>query len=273
MSHTLTTLSNGIQVPKLAYGTGTKWFRRSNGSEAETGAINQELVDSLLAALRSGFTHIDTAEKVGIALAQYLKETGKPRSSVFITTKLSAPPKNVRQSIANSLKRLGPAIEGYVDLYLIHSPFWDYSSAESTLTMKQVNETKQVRAIGALQATNPSLPPTVNQIEFPRHLTSVNANVVTAAYGPLQPIAASKGTGVTGSQVLLAWGWAVGTIQVTTSSKLERLKEAVGALDVVLTPAEVSEITNAGSSVTARKFWGDKAALFDDLNQPASRIN
>ncbi|KAJ3050756.1 hypothetical protein HDU99_008582 [Rhizoclosmatium hyalinum] len=83
-------LNLGVAVPKLAYGTGTKWFKRG----ADPNAINQELVDSILTALRLGFTHIDTAEsygtepEVGLALGQYLKETGKPRSSIFITTKV-----------------------------------------------------------------------------------------------------------------------------------------------------------------------------------------
>ncbi|KAJ3017526.1 UNVERIFIED_CONTAM: hypothetical protein HDU68_011601 [Siphonaria sp. JEL0065] len=308
-------LSNGVKVPKLAYGTGTKWFRRDGTSDLEKpdASVNQELVDSILTALRAGFTHIDAAEvygtetEIGLAVAQYLKETGKPRSSLFITNKVSAPPKDIKASIAAQLKRLGPAVEGYVDLYLVHSPFWDYESPETTLTLEKVwgdleslvTETKQARAIGvsnwriqdfkAIQALNPKIQPTVNQIEFHaynqnptlrKHLAGEKSGVVTAAYGPLQPlvqfvesgpvkavvdkIAANKGPDVSGSQVLLAWGWAVGTIQVTTSSKEERLKEAVAALDIVLTAEEVEEITKAGEGIRLRKFFGDKKFSFDD---------
>ncbi len=86
------TLNDGTVIPALAYGTGTKWFKREGN--AASSDINQELVESIVSALRSGFTHIDTAEvygtepEVGKALEIYFKETGKSRSSVYITTKV-----------------------------------------------------------------------------------------------------------------------------------------------------------------------------------------
>ncbi|KAJ3074786.1 hypothetical protein HDU98_010278 [Podochytrium sp. JEL0797] len=311
MTQTHLTLNNGTShIPKLAYGTGTKWFRRTDATTTEPkDAINQELVDSIITALRVGFTHIDTAEvygteaEVGVALGLYLKETGKKRSDVFVTTKVWTPFKDIKQSMNESLKRLGPSVEGYVDLYLIHSPFWAYDGPESSMPMQKawiqmeslVTETKQARAIGvsnwriqdfeALMATNPTIPPSLNQIEFHAYCQgrSLRAHqdtiqVVTAAYGPLQPlikfvdsgsvqsvcdrIAAGKGAGVTGSQVLLAWGWAQGSVQVTTSAKEERMKEAVAALGVVLTREEVDEITRSGEGLSKRKFWEGK--VFDD---------
>ncbi|KAJ3078248.1 hypothetical protein HDU99_000687, partial [Rhizoclosmatium hyalinum] len=184
--HTIT-LNDGTNIPKLAYGTGTKWGKRANNLPPDE--INGELVDSILNALRIGFTHIDTAEwygtepEVGLAVGLYLKETGKPRSSVFITTKIAPPPTNVKESFEKSLKKLGPSLEGYVDLYLIHAPFWDYSSPESTVPIKKVwndleelVEAKKIRSIGvsnwriedlnAILATDPKIKPSVNQIEF-----------------------------------------------------------------------------------------------------------
>ncbi|KAJ3017527.1 UNVERIFIED_CONTAM: hypothetical protein HDU68_011602 [Siphonaria sp. JEL0065] len=310
----LIVLNNGIKVPKLAYGTGTKWRKNRPERPAHERAedyVNQELVQSILTALRLGFTHIDTAEgyetetEVGLAVAQYLKETGKPRSSVFITTKIRPPPKNVKETIAKQLKRLGPAVEGYVDLYLIHAPFWDFEAEPSLAQVWKdleslVTETRQARAIGvsnwriqdfrAIQALNPTVQPAVNQIEFHayyqspklhRYLeTELKNGLVTAAYGPLQPlisfiesgnvktiaekIAASKGNGVSTSQVLLAWGWAVGTIQITTSSKEERLKEAIAALDIVLAAEEVQEITKAGEGLALKSYVTNQRDQFDD---------
>ncbi|KAJ3209511.1 hypothetical protein HDU83_004672 [Entophlyctis luteolus] len=312
-------LNNGVAVPKLAYGTGTKWFKRAGaGAGADAAAINDELVQSILVALRSGFRHIDSAEgygtepEVGKALELFFAESGLTRADVFITTKVSPPPSNIKQALENSLKKLGPAAGGYVDLYLIHSPFWDYENTPPSIEKawrdleSLVLETKQVRAIGvsnwrikdfeAVAAIKPRVYPSVNQIEYHAYLQNENLHaylskpdspfpkVVTAAYGPLQPlvqfaeigrvkeaverIAASRGNGTTGSQVLLAWVWQSrgvgGSLVVTTSSKEERLREAVAAQTLVLNDVEVAEITASAEGTKRRKFFAPKADQFDD---------
>ncbi|ORY41992.1 Aldo/keto reductase [Rhizoclosmatium globosum] len=247
--HTIT-LNDGTIVPKLAYGTGTKWGKRN---AVNPDAINPELVESILTALRAGFSHIDTAEgygtepEVGLAVGQYLKETGKPRSSVFITTKVDFGPDSVV-----TIKQVWRDLEELVDAKLTRSI--------GVSNWRIQNQTK------------------VNQIEFHaynqglklREFADKEIGTTIAAYGPLQPlihfaetgrvqavvnkIAERKGDGVTGSQVLLAWGWAVGTIQITTSS---------GTLDLVLTDDEVEEISNAGAEYpNQRKFAVGK--VFDD---------
>ncbi|CAE7528788.1 P100/11E [Symbiodinium natans] len=74
-AHTIT-LRNGVKMPILAAGT---W--QYNDSVAE-----QVVVD----ALNSGFSHIDTAydydNQVGVGKG--LKRSGKPRHSIFVTTKV-----------------------------------------------------------------------------------------------------------------------------------------------------------------------------------------
>ncbi|KAJ3124058.1 hypothetical protein HK100_011377 [Physocladia obscura] len=299
-------LNDGTKIPKLAYGTGTKWFKGRTGSASE---LSSELVESILVALRAGFTHIDTAEaygtepEVGRALELYFAESGKTRADVYITTKVSPPPTNVHESLTNSLARLGPSASGYVDLYLIHQPFWD----TTTLPLAQVwqsleslvLDTKQTRSIGvsnfriaefdAIKGI-PGLrvAPAVNQIEYhaysqsrtlSTYLSTADAaisGVTIAAYGPLQPlqkfadVGSVKTTveriaavnGLSASQVLLAWGWAKGTVQVTTSSNEQRLKEAVAALNVTLTQEEVDEISASGGNVTFRKFGAGRS--YDD---------
>ncbi|KAJ3140378.1 hypothetical protein HK100_010062 [Physocladia obscura] len=299
-------LNDGTKIPKLAYGTGTKWFKGRTVSASE---FSSDLVESILTALRAGFTHIDTAEvygtepEVGRALELYFVESGKTRADVYITTKVWPPPTNVQESLTNSLARLGPSAGGYVDLYLIHQPLWD----TTTLPLAQVwqsleslvLDTKQTRSIGvsnfriAQFDAIKSIPglrvaPAVNQIEYHAYsqartlrayLSAADpavAGVAIAAYGPLLPllkfadagsvkptlerIAAAKGASA--SQVLLAWGWAKGTVQVTTSAKEERLKEAVAALDIVLTQEEVDEISASGGDVTFRKFSAEQT--YDD---------
>ncbi|KAI8618415.1 NADP-dependent oxidoreductase domain-containing protein [Chytriomyces sp. MP71] len=302
------TLANGTVVPKLAYGTGTKWFKRSGSTDA----VDEALVESILTALRNGFTHIDTAEsygtekEVGIAFGRYLEESGKKREDFYITTKVlntfssltMMPSGQIRASNGFEIRPSLTPSESYVDLYLIHSPFWDYNDSDEFPISKVwatlstfVTSTRQVRSLGvsnwraqdyeALLASKPAVLPQVNQIEFHAYIQNKplqelhkKLNVVPAAYGPLQPliafaesglvqetvtrIAVEKGNGTTASQVLLAWGFAQNTIQVTTSAKEERLKEAVAALNVELTPAELDAITKAGEAHELRKFWVGK---------------
>lgn len=71
------TLNNGVKIPVLGFGT----WKAQDGEEA---------YQSVLAALKAGYRHIDTAaiykneESVGRAI----KDSGIPREELFVTTKL-----------------------------------------------------------------------------------------------------------------------------------------------------------------------------------------
>ena len=105
-------LSDGTQIPWIAFGSGTAFFRKP-------------CKDACALALSLGFTHIDTAaaynneEDVGLAIA----ESKIPRENLFITTKLGEIPpwSTVEQCLQESLNKLQL---DYVDLYLVHSPQW-----------------------------------------------------------------------------------------------------------------------------------------------------
>ncbi|KAI8143876.1 NADP-dependent oxidoreductase domain-containing protein [Fennellomyces sp. T-0311] len=82
----------------------------------------KEVYDAVLAALKAGYRHIDTAyvyrneEAVGKAI----KDSGIPREELFITTKLwntSHRPDTVEAALETSLKNLQV---DYLDLYLMH---------------------------------------------------------------------------------------------------------------------------------------------------------
>ncbi|ORY52571.1 Aldo/keto reductase [Rhizoclosmatium globosum] len=275
-------------MPRLAFGTGTKWYK-TNGNESRD--IREDFVECVVSALEAGFTHIDTAEmygterEVGVALDRFLSKSGKKRSDVFITAKI-ADPANLSLRCKQSLERLGPAMAGYIDLYLLHSPFWDYFSPDSSQPMKTVwTELESlvhsglVRSIGvsnfriqdlqALADTNPSIPPACNQIEHHAYLQQLDLiqfgktvfpGMQVSAFGQLRPLQyfAEKGDvkavvdeiasrkSVTASQVLIAWGLQLGFVQVTTTDKKERLVEAVAAQSIELTEQEMDAIRNAG---------------------------
>jgi diketogulonate reductase-like aldo/keto reductase len=106
------TLNDGNAIPWLGFGTGTALYQ----SDAE------ELVRQ---AIETGITHLDGAQVYGNeqSLGAGIKASGKPRSELFVTTKLKPGSEgqviDVKASLKESLTKLGL---DYVDLFLIHSP-------------------------------------------------------------------------------------------------------------------------------------------------------
>ena len=87
----------------------------------------EETKNSVLAALKAGYRHIDTAAayKNEEAVGEAIRESGIPREELFITTKLwnqDMRDHKVKEAFELSLKKLGL---DYVDLYLIHWPVKD----------------------------------------------------------------------------------------------------------------------------------------------------
>ncbi|KAI9845014.1 MAG: hypothetical protein M1837_005158 [Sclerophora amabilis] len=100
-----------IEVPAVGFGTwaagGTGWCK-----------------DATLAALKAGYRHLDCAWKYGVdeEVGAAIRESGVPRSEIFITTKFwpnFAHPDNVSKCLDLSLQNTGL---DYVDLYLAHWP-------------------------------------------------------------------------------------------------------------------------------------------------------
>ena len=101
------TLNTGAKIPAIGLGT---WQSKPN-----------EVRDAVKIALQKGYRHIDTAlayeneHEVG----QGIKDSGVPRSEIWVTTKLDNTwHHRVADGIDSSLKSLGM---DYVDLYLIVS--------------------------------------------------------------------------------------------------------------------------------------------------------
>jgi glycerol 2-dehydrogenase (NADP+) len=78
--------------------------------------------EAVKVALQGGYRHIDTALAYGNEkeVGEGIKDSGVPRSEIWITTKLDNPwHSRVEDGINSSLKSLGV---DYVDLYLMHWP-------------------------------------------------------------------------------------------------------------------------------------------------------
>lgn len=111
------TLSNGVEVPGIGYGT-----YAPNDTKTET-------YNSVHNALKTGYRHLDCAshygneDAIGDAINDFLKERSDvTRKDLFITTKIWSHlhgEENVKYSLQDSLEKLKL---DYVDLLLLHWP-------------------------------------------------------------------------------------------------------------------------------------------------------
>lgn len=108
--HLTITLNDGSRVPWLGFGTGTALYGR-------------DAAEAVRRAIDNGIIHLDGAQMYNNedTLGAGIKASGKPRSELYVVTKLKAltPGQTVKESLAMSLEKLGL---DYVDLFLIHSP-------------------------------------------------------------------------------------------------------------------------------------------------------
>jgi len=168
----------------------------------------------------------------------------------------------------------------FVDLYLVHSPTFIGNDMEGAWKeFEKIKEDGLAKSIGVsnfnveqLQTIikTAQIKPAVNQIRFhPYNYAEQKAvveygakhGIVTEGYssltsltklpgGPVDPVVATIAARLNASaaQVLLKWVRAKGVVNVTTSSKKERLAEYLAVEDLPpLTVAEISAIDAAGA--------------------------
>ncbi|KAH7925585.1 Aldo/keto reductase [Leucogyrophana mollusca] len=257
------TLNDGHEFPTIAFGTGsTMKFR--------------DVTDYVEQAIDTGFWHIDTAqfyqteEYVGLAI----KETGLPRSSLYITTKFSEG--DINESVKASLRKL--RLE-YVDLYLVHFPSALKNIEAGWREIETVKKNGLAMSIGVSNFNLEQLQtllktaiikPVVNQIEFhpynyEEHKTLLEYcakhDIVVEAYGSLNSItthpggpvdaavdAAARRLNVTPNQILFSWVRRKGAAIVTTSRSKTRLQEYLAVEDLPpLSDEEIAAIDAAGA--------------------------
>ncbi|KAF3308117.1 hypothetical protein TWF173_001721 [Orbilia oligospora] len=277
----------GVEIPVIGYGLGTAHFKRA-GDET----LDPAITTATQTALTVGFTHLDGAEaygnepELGLALSSSSSSPKPPRSSLFITTKLYKSISSPSEALSTSLKKLGV---DYVDLYLIHAPFWD--EKEKGITIEQawgelegLYEKGLVKAIGVSNFGVEELErirkvarvlPAVNQVEYHPYLQNPELKeyhnkhgIVTAAYGPLIPITKgapgpldsvigdlSKKYNKSATQILLRWAVDDGNVVITTSSKEWRMKEALAITEFKLDDEDVEKIRTVGKEKRHRVFW------------------
>lgn len=256
-------LSNGYEIPSMGFGT----YRLA--AEDTAAAVK--------CAIESGWRHIDTATIYGNEkqVGQGVRESGVPRSELFITTKLQGRDRGYDSALKAfdlSLRMLGM---DYVDLYLIHwpaSPFfhddWKQLNADSWRALERLYREGRVRAIGVSNfmprhfnelLKTAEIVPMVDQIEFhpgwmQKDCTDYcrEKNIVVEAWAPLikgevlsnnilTDIAASHGCSA--AQVVLSWVLYCGLIPLCKSATPSRISENLKACEITLSDDEVAAIS------------------------------
>lgn len=174
---------------------------------------------------------------------------------------------------------------------MIHVPFFAKSEADFQRAWKSMEEMKQagkVKSIGVSNYMRSNIEatlkgaielPVINQVEYHAYLQRANQYFpwmrqkgiqvgsfkgLTPAFrcpeGPLQePLARiAKAYDTTKAVILLAWLLQNKIVAVTTTTKVERLDEYLQALNTNLTPEELHEISEVGSTYHFRTSWSDR---------------
>ncbi|KAF8447502.1 NADP-dependent oxidoreductase domain-containing protein [Boletus edulis BED1] len=274
-------LNDGTRTPWIAFGTGTALYKK-------------DAADAVTVAIQNGFTHLDGAQvyENENSLGAGVVASGKPRSELYITTKLAAlePGETPTSALKISLEKLGV---DYVDLYLIHQANQHVGKLKEVWKgMEAAKAAGLTKSIGVSNFTADHLKdilevatvvPAVNQVEaHPYVWKSLGPNlalhekykIVTSSYGGLSPIVRGKGgpldtvikeirirlektrgSPVSDGQVLNKWLQQKDVLVVTTSSKAERIREYLDTENVPeLTPEEVTLIETTGAKLHKRYF-------------------
>ena len=256
-----TTMNDGREIPVIGFGV---WQ-----------VPDDVVVDAALAALESGYRHIDTAylyyNERGVGEA--LRRSGLDREDVFITTKVW----NTDQGYDETLRAFDTSTEllgiDEVDLYLIHwpTPARDLY-LDSWRALIRLREEGRARSIGVSNFHEAHLRrivdetgviPAINQIELhpwlpQAHLRDVDTRlgIRTEAWSPLGSgrlvddlVLAEVGRkhGKTTAQVMVRWSLQLGNIVLPKSVTPARIAENIDVFDFELDDADMAAIATLES--------------------------
>lgn len=247
--------AHGAVIPAVGYGTSPL-----------TGGVS---TDAVLAALRAGYRHIDTARKYGTEgdVGEAMRASGLPREDIFLTTKVSHEylrADDFARSVDQSLAALHV---DYVDLLLVHWPNPGISLNETMLALAKARREGLARHIGVANFNIALLdeaiarcpePLVALQAEYHPYLDQtklLNAarerGLVYVAYCPLgrgrlfddsvlAEIAAARGRSI--AQVALRWLLQQDVASIPFSSNPQRIAENFKVFDFELSDEEMRRI-------------------------------
>lgn len=249
------TLNDGNKIPVLGYGV----FE-----------IPEESCSACVSrALECGYRHIDTAQIYGneAGVGNAVSSCGIDRKELFITSKVWVANygySETLKSIEISLKKLKT---DYIDLMLLHRPFFDYKSSWKALERAQKDG--MVKSVGISnfneKQTNAVLGvatvvPAVNQIEthpyfVRKKLKSFLAekNIAVEAWYPLGHgnkklvkegvmTGLAEKYGKTPSQIILRWHIQSGNIVFPKTLSIEHMRENFDIFSFSLSEEDIARI-------------------------------
>lgn len=237
------TLSNGVRIPAVAFGT----YKAADGKSAEVIEL----------AIKAGYRYFDTASFYGTEsyLAEAIEKSGIPRNEFFITSKAWKDEmgyKNVKKAFEKTLQNLKT---DYLDMYLIHWPKpepdyaqWKELDMETWRAMEELYEEGKVRSIGLSNflphhmkniLDNCKIKPMANQIEYHPGYSQEAAvrycqerDILVQAWSPIgrrrvleEPLVKelAEKYGVTSAQICLRFAVQRGIVPLPKSSSMERM--------------------------------------------------
>ncbi|AZS89456.1 aldo/keto reductase [Streptomyces griseoviridis] len=251
------TLNNAVRIPQLGFGT----FQ----------IPPDETREATLAALETGYRHIDTAEMYGNEkeVGQAVRESGLDRADVFVTSKLD----NGAHARDDALKAFDTTMAelglDHLDLFLIHWPLPGRGDfVETWKALEEIYRSGRTKAIGVSNfqphhlrrlLESSDVVPAVNQIEVHPYLTQdevrafgAEHDIATEAWSP---IAQGKvlddptinriadRVGKSAAQVTLRWHIQRGDIVFPKSVTKKRVEENFDLFDFELTDGDIGEIS------------------------------
>ncbi|GAA1246428.1 aldo/keto reductase [Janibacter melonis] len=273
MTYPHLTLNNGVAMPALGLGVYQ--------------SAPEETTDAVVAALNTGYRHIDTAaayfneREVG----EGLRRAEVDRADVFVETKLWISDYGYDEALhgfEKSARKLGV---DQIDLLLLHQPL--PSRFDKTIAAYKALETLlangRVRAIGVSNLSpvelerlmvETSVVPAVNQIQLHPYYTQPDwqaANhehgILTQCWSPIggaytyngneknpftEPVLLDLGKkySKTPAQIMLRWHVDHGFSAIPKSVKPERIAENFDVFDFALTPEEIASIDALDTGVS-----------------------
>jgi len=224
----------------------------------------------VLAALKAGYRHIDTAQMYGneAGVGAAIRAAGIPRDEIYVTTKLNNDMHGydtARWAVEGSLQRLKLS---YVDLFLIHWPMPTHNDYVETWTaLESVKADGLATSIGVsnfqpahltrLLAESQTVP-VVNQVELHPNFQQAELramhrehDIATEAWSPLargalldEPAIAAIGDEYfkSAAQVVLRWHLQLGNIVIPKSVTPERIVANLRIFDFELSDEDMATI-------------------------------
>jgi len=236
------------------------------GTSPMTGGMSAETV---LAALKAGYRHIDTARKYGTesAVGEAMRASDLPRQDIFLTTKVSHEnlrPADFAKSVDESLAALGV---DYLDLLLVHWPNPAIALSETMRALADAKRRGLARHIGVANFNIALLDEAVRlcpeplvalQAEYHPYLDQSKLlaavrrhKLVFIAHCPLgrgrlfgDPVLAQIAGehGRTVAQVALRWSLQQNVAPIPFSSKPQRIAENFMVFDFALSADDIARI-------------------------------